>query len=81
MKKRNKFKVGDLVMMSAAGNNVQQNSHLMNGWGIIIEITEPSATTVPNYPIKAEWYSEKAEIGNVRARFKPYELKFFKKKS
>ena len=35
-----KFKVGDLVMLSAAGRGVDQNSHAIGGWGIIKEITK-----------------------------------------
>ena len=47
-----KFKVGDLVVLSAAGKRVDQNSYAVGGWD------------------------------NTRSvRFKPYELKFFKKTS
>ena len=77
MKKASKFKVGDLVMLSAAGQNTQQNHHLLDGWGIITEIGIGSTT---HYPIKAQWY-ESSHRGVTTARFKPYELKFFKKKS
>ena len=73
----NRFKIGDLVTLSAAGRRSQQNSHLVDGWGIVICLGEPYA----NYPIKATWYGgewiKDDELRN--ASFKPYELKFFKK--
>ena len=77
MKKQSKFNVGDLVMMSAAGNKVQQNSHLQGGWGIITWIFKKQSDDVDiQYPIKVQWYGSSKQQ---TARFKPYELKFFKK--
>ena len=74
-----KFKIGDLVTLSSAGRSSQQNSHLVDGWGIVICLGESYA----NYPILAAWYGGEAhgfKAGETRnARFKPYELKFFKK--
>ncbi len=74
-----KFKIGDLVTLSAAGRSSQQNSHLVDGWGIIICLKEPYAS----YPILAAWCGGEAhgfKDGETRnACFKPYELKFFKK--
>ena len=76
---RNKFKIGDLVMLSAAGRTSQQNSHLVDGWGIVMCLGE----SYSNYPIQVVWYGGHGCLvsGEVRnARFKPYELKFFKNK-
>ena len=80
-----KFKVGDLVVLSAAGRRVDQNSHAVGGWGIIKEIytVNPFKRTGEHYPIKAQWYNgEGFGRDNTRnVHFKPYELKFFKKTS
>ena len=77
---KNKFKIGDLVMLSAAGRTSQQNSHLVDGWGIVTLLKE----SYSNYPIQVAWYGGHGCLvsGEVRnACFKPYELKFFKKSS
>ena len=72
-----KFKVGDLVQLSAAGKKVDQNSHALGGWGIIHFIGGSHS----EFPIYAEWYGgEHWATGQKRTiHFKPYELKFFKK--
>ena len=73
-----KFKIGDLVTLSSAGRSSQQNSHLVDGWGIVICLGESYA----NYPILAAWYGGDGhgfdgwETRN--ACFKPYELKFLR---
>jgi len=78
MKKKNKFKVGDLVMLSAAGKNVEQNHHLYEGWGIVVKIGH----SLTSYPIKTEWYGGDFGSDNSRqACFKQYELKFYKKRT
>ena len=78
MKKKNKFKVGDLVMLSAAGKNVEQNHHLYEGWGIVVRIGHPTGS----YPIRTEWYGGDFGTEDSRpASFKQYELKFYKKRT
>ena len=73
---KNKFKIGDLVTLSSAGRSSQQNSHLVDGWGIVTLLKESYA----NYPIQVAWYLD--SDGETRnACFKTYELKFFKKSS
>jgi len=81
-----KFKVGDLVVLSAAGKRVDQNSYALGGWGIIYEINPnrfPYYKSSQDYPIKCEWYNGD-RFGKDWTRsmsYKPYELKFFKKSS
>jgi hypothetical protein len=80
-----KFKVGDLVMLSAAGRGVGQNSHAIGGWGIIKEITKHHYQNgvryedLDSYPIKTQWYDGDGYSRRSGICFKPYELKFFKK--
>ena len=82
---KSKFKVGDLVMLSAAGKRVDQNSYAVGGWGIIREIVDKSwrhnTKSSDYYPIKAQWYNGDrfGEDWTRSMRYKPYELKFFKK--
>ena len=83
---KSKFKVGDLVMLSAAGKRVDQNSYAVGGWGIIKEINPdkfPYRKSSEHYPIKAQWYNGDrfGEDWTRSIRYKPYELKFFKKSS
>ena len=68
-----KFKVGDLVVLSAAGERLNQNDHAVGGWGIITEI----GLSYANFPLMVEWYGGSQETTLIR--FKPYELKYFKK--
>ena len=82
---KSKFKVGDLVMLSAAGKRVDQNSYALGGWGIIREVGAYNnwIKSSDNYPIKAQWYNGD-RFGKDWTRsmcYKPYELKFFKKSS
>mgnify|MGYP003123680697 CR=1 FL=1 len=74
-----KFKIGDLVTLSAAGKSVEQNSHLVGGFGIVTFIKEPYAS----YPIQVEWQGVDTFFGDDSrsASFKPYELKFFKNRT
>jgi len=66
-----KFKVGDLVTLSAAGKRSQQNHDVMTGFGLVINV---STHWSDNYPIRCEWLG-----GNVEQQtFKEYELKKFK---
>ena len=73
---KSKFKVGDLVMLSAAGNRTDQNRDLVGGFGfietIMIDRCPPQA-----YPIKCKWW--KKDMTVCHCHFKPYELKFYKK--
>jgi len=83
---KNKFKVGDLVVLSAAGKRVDQNSYALGGWGIIREIDSnkfPYRKSSDDYPIKTQWYDGSGwKEGSTRSVcYKPYELKFFKKSS
>ncbi len=73
---KSKFKIGDLVKLSAAGRKSQQNSHLVGGFGIVTYLKESYAS----YPIQVEWQCDTFIPDESRsACFKPYELKFFKK--
>ena len=67
-----KFKVGDLVQLSAAGKARQGNLRCHGGFGFVIEIQGGS------YPIRTKWY--KADMSMSSHPFKEYELKKFKKK-
>jgi hypothetical protein len=74
-----KFKVGDLVQLSAAGKKSGQNSHALGGFGIVYFIGESCA----DYPIHTNWLNGvEFKDGQIRrVNFKTYELKFFKKSS
>jgi uncharacterized protein YodC (DUF2158 family) len=68
-----KFKVGDLVTLSAAGYRVEQNSPVRIGFGIVLSTDK----TKTKYPIACQWFN-----GDRRDYwFKEYELKFFKENS
>ena len=64
-----KFKVGDLVTLSAAGRKANQNYEVRNGFGIVLLIKENR-----DYPIKCAWFGGRRD----EFAFKAYELKFFK---
>ena len=72
-KMKSKFKAGNLVMLSAAGKRVQQNTTFVGGFGIIEAIASQQHT----YPIKCKWWNADMEVMN--GQFKPYELRFYKK--
>ncbi len=80
---KTKFKVGDLVKLSAAGRKADQNSCAVGGWGIIIKINPDKFgryTTPNHFPIKCQWYGGNGYGDDPRSiRYKPYELKFYKK--
>jgi hypothetical protein len=68
-----KYKVGDLVMLSAAGKARNQNWRALGGWGIIKRIDKKPYDC---FPIVTEWYG----VDRTRSmNYKPYELKKFKK--
>mgnify|MGYP003658770843 FL=1 len=76
-----KCKIGDLVMLSAAGNKNHHNHHLVGGWGIIKKLKRPRLRR-DHFPIEAEWYDGVGfgkEFTRGGVHFKPYELKKFKK--
>ena len=63
-----KFKIGDLVQLSAAGKDRRLNHGYLGGYGMVVEI----ATGGTSWPIKCQW------IGGTNDRpapFKEYELK------
>ena len=67
-----KFKVGDLVQLSAAGEKRQGNLCCQGGFGFVIEIQGGS------YPIRTQWW--KPDMSMSSHPFKEYELKKFRKK-
>ena len=70
-----KYKVGDLVMLSAAGKARNQNAIARGGWGIIKRI---DSKPYDCFPIVTEWYG--CDRTRVRSmNYKPYELKKYKK--
>ena len=70
-----KFKVGDLVTLSAAGRKMQQNRPVLDGFGMVVEVMRSRLPGVSdNFPIKCQWYGKHKSS----MRFKEYELKFFK---
>ena len=82
MTKRSKFKIGDLVTLSAAGKSVKQNEGLWQrdgqgrytlGYGIVVGFHSSYAT----WPVQVKWFDRgKKYIRN--CNFKDYELKRFK---
>jgi len=74
-----KWKVGDLVTLSAAGKNVNQNATLMKivngkptcpGFGMVIAIKD----CYERWPVQVKWFHNKHKS----ISFKDYELKRFK---
>ena len=63
-----KFKIGDLVTLSAAGKKANQNYDVKTGFGIVL------SNEAGEFPIKCAWFGGKKN----EFRFKAYELKFFK---
>jgi len=66
-----KYKVGDLVTLSAAGRKSQQNEEVLTGFGLVINILRYG-----NYPIRCRWVGGEVETQT----FKEYELKRYKVK-
>jgi len=77
-----KFKAGDLVELSAAGKRAQQNTCFVGGFGFIETIDEGELRSMLRnasvYPIKTKWWTKDMKV--MIGQFKPYELKFYKKK-
>ena len=69
---KNKFKVGDLVQLSAAGKARQGNYKCLGGFGFVTEISPYGA-----FPIRTQWWN--ADMSMSSHPFKEYELKKFKK--
>ena len=65
-----KYKVGDLVTLSAAGKQRKANHTVREGFGIIVEI-EPSWAT---WPISCHWVGGERDM----QYFKEYEIKRYK---
>jgi len=80
MEAQSKWKVGDLVTLSAAGKSVKQNEGLWErdgqgrhtiGYGIVIGFHSCYAT----WPVQVKWFGR----SNIKScNFKDYELKKFK---
>jgi len=77
---KSKFKAGDLVLLSAAGNKAHQNEECRGGFGFIvtIDMNELNKLDSHSWPIKTTWWTKDMKVMNIN--FKPYELKFYKKK-
>ena len=71
--KKDKFKIGDLVTLSAAGRKAGQNWRFKRGFGIVYAIK----SSQHHYPIDCYWQSTDG-YSTKNANFKQYELKFFK---
>jgi hypothetical protein len=68
-----KFKIGDLVTLSAKGRQIGQNKAVLEGFGMVVEVkSRPRRPT--DYPIKCQWYGPHKS----GMRFKEYELKFYR---
>jgi len=64
-----KFKVGDLVTLSAAGRRMEQNSCVFCGFGIVVLIGDRR-----DFPITCQWFSgDRSDYW-----FKEYELKRYR---
>jgi len=80
--KQSKWKVGDLVTLSAAGLSVKQNEGLWaqkgqrrtpDGYGVVVGFHSCHAT----WPVQVRWFNSKRERFS-NCNFKDYELKRFK---
>ena len=74
---KNKFKVGDLVMLSSSGSKRGQNWKCWTngGFGFVVHF-QPNCSS---FPIEVKWWVEDMSKCFTHY-FKPYELKFYKKK-
>ena len=68
-----KYKIGDLVTLSAAGRARDGNWSCRNGFGVILHTT---GEVNPKWPIKCHWPLKDCET-KIQF-FKPYELKRLK---
>lgn len=73
MNKKNKWKVGDLVVLSAAGAKNDGNVLCLGGYGMIMKIDKWG-----KYPIICQWPTK--DRLDKEHRFKDYELKRLKVK-
>ena len=69
--KKSKWKVGDLVTLSAAGRKSQQNHDVLVGFGLVIGVSDHWSDT---YPVRCHWVGGGVEYQT----FKDYELKKYK---
>lgn len=79
--KISKWNIGDLVTLSAAGRNIDANSHLLLnpkivgsrpvGFGMVIGF----GTRFDRWPVRVQWYCNSSADS---CNFKDYELKKFK---
>lgn len=69
---KTKWKIGDLVTLSAAGRRVEGNYQVREGFGMIISI----GNRLETWPIRTKWIGG----GIPEAEFKEYELKTHKSK-
>jgi uncharacterized protein YodC (DUF2158 family) len=69
--KKSKWKVGDLVTLSAAGKRSQQNYQVLGGFGLVVYISDHWSD---NYPVRCHWIGGEVEFQT----FKDYELKRYK---
>ena len=68
---KHKYKIGDLVTLSAAGKKRDGNHNVQRGFGIVVELLNPRHH---RWPIRTQWVGgDTSNLG-----FKPYELKKFK---
>ena len=72
--KKNKFKVGDLVELSAAGAGNNGNFLCRGGYGMVMRVEDWGS----KYPIVSQWPTK--DRIDKEHRFKEYELKRLKVK-
>ena len=75
MERKHKYKIGDLVELSAAGTRNKHNSSVVGLLGMIVEIRKASASGFGNldYPYQIDWVG--FEVGNGCLPMKEYEIK------
>tara|TARA_R100000234_G_C4917616_1_gene142682 strand:+ start:341 stop:553 length:213 start_codon:yes stop_codon:yes gene_type:complete len=69
--KVSKWKVGDLVTLSAAGKKSRGNKNAVGGFGIVVEISDHWSE---EYPVLCKWFNARSTT----IKFKDYELKRYK---
>ena len=68
-----KFKIGDLVQLSAAGKKVRQNDQFNydGAWGMVVGYEKSN-----QFPIVCHWFgTPRAYVGADTATFREYELR------